>query len=759
MNKKITSIAIMLAMAFAIMPVSIVHAADETTVTSDLKLETDRTTQIVIPSGSTVTLDLNGHKIKVSDSDAILNSGTLTITDSVGGGEITAYSTDCVALAGLPDSKTTIHAASLTSYGKYVVKNLGDMTFENNFEHIWLTLITQSSSNSDPIAIIDNGWHGDAAHDTINNVNYSTIDHSSKTANLVINNGRYRASYDGDTRTVANVWNAQNGNLTINNGAFFNTPHATTIINENIATINNIDEYTATYGVVTNGDGTTNHKGITSIYGGYISGSTGSVMNSSATAITTVYGGKLTGTVVPYTGTNSNMILYGGEYVGGGTLTDFLGKNAIYTKEGVQSTDNKEYGNVSTKTIVDITKYVLYKSIPGATTFNYTIHNTGTNPVQEASTLNGKTYEKVNDGINVSQVQFTTTGTNTNSLTYSVDDYNSRTSTSGLPTAITSTQGNIFYSSKQMFIDFNKVEYSQPGIYRYVLTETCANNTEMTVSADLYIDVWVARASGTPGTTGYDTYTATAVIPHTGTALSADKTSSYEIVDNKVSYLKSESTMLAENLTVKHESLGNQASRTKAFNYRLNLKNVTPNSVIAYVTSSSSTTGLITADSNGNVTYNFSLLHDQAITFINLSEYPEYTVTLLDGDNLLSNGYTVATKLDNYKLATDTTATEGTAPDTTTGETNSNGTISGTTLITQNNALADAVAAAAGASNIAIHDTLMQKDTTVVLSVYKEGTVPTGIILNIAPYAAVVLAGFFGLIIFAAKKKSAEEDA
>jgi len=48
-------------------------------------------------------------------------------------------------------------------------------------------------------------------------------------------------------------------------------------------------------------------------------------------------------------------------------------------------------------------------------------------------------------------------------------------------------------------------------------------------------------------------------------------------------------------------------------------------------------------------------------------------------------------------------------------------------------------------------------DTTILFENNNEGAIPTGVILSVAPYAAVLLAGLFGLIIFMMKRRNQEE--
>jgi pilin isopeptide linkage protein len=60
-------------------------------------------------------------------------------------------------------------------------------------------------------------------------------------------------------------------------------------------------------------------------------------------------------------------------------------------------------------------------------------------------------------------------------------------------------------------------------------------------------------------------------------------------------------------------------------------------------------------------------------------------------------------------------------------------------------------------NTLTVADTKIIDDTTVTFTNTKQGTIPTGVITNTAPYAVVVLAGFAGLVFFLKKKKNEEE--
>lgn len=67
---------------------------------------------LYVPAGKTVTLDLAGHKIESTNDCAIKSVGTLTIKDTVGGGEVVAQ--ECCVLA-TSNAKTTINSGTFTA--------------------------------------------------------------------------------------------------------------------------------------------------------------------------------------------------------------------------------------------------------------------------------------------------------------------------------------------------------------------------------------------------------------------------------------------------------------------------------------------------------------------------------------------------------------------------------------------------------------------------------------------------------------------
>lgn len=83
-----------------------------------------------------------------------------------------------------------------------------------------------------------------------------------------------------------------------------------------------------------------------------------------------------------------------------------------------------------------------------------------------------------------------------------------------------------------------------------------------------------------------------------------------------------------------------------------------------------------------------------------------------------------------------------------------------TTLTSTDAVQSNATTITSNTTNYLVEDTYLASDTTVKFTNTKTGVIPTGVILNTAPYVAIVLAGFFGIILFVKKKReeTLEED-
>lgn len=126
-----------------------------------VKLTADTQKDVVIPANTTVTLDLNGHKLTNVSGHTITNDGTLTVT---GNGTVDNTSHGKAALYNNTGATATLNGGTFTRSAEagtaspdsangnswYTVKNYGTMTINSN------TTITNTGSHSSAIA---NGWY------------------------------------------------------------------------------------------------------------------------------------------------------------------------------------------------------------------------------------------------------------------------------------------------------------------------------------------------------------------------------------------------------------------------------------------------------------------------------------------------------------------------------------------------------------------------------------------------------------------------
>lgn len=188
--------------------------------TENLTLESDSTECYVVKSGSTVTLDLNGHNITCTGTDAIYveNGAELTVK---GEGVVQSVTQN---MAGLFNNGTvTLNGGTFTADNSitkyYSILNHGIMTINKN--------VTVSQTNYTTSSLFDNGYYNyDSTNERLGYVEGKGLN----TPTLIINGGEF----DGGMNTIKND---DNGVLEINGGHFVNNVQVA-VMNWNVATIN-----------------------------------------------------------------------------------------------------------------------------------------------------------------------------------------------------------------------------------------------------------------------------------------------------------------------------------------------------------------------------------------------------------------------------------------------------------------------------------------------------------------------------------------
>ena len=287
-----------------------------------------------------------------------------------------------------------------------------------------------------------------------------------------------------------------------------------------------------------------------------------------------------------------------------------------------------------------------------------------------------------------------TTVPSVTSAAFSVSD----TTTPGKPgDASGSPTAGFKYASKNVTINLTGVSFTAPGVYRYVITEASNNASVLADSAKRYLDVLVVYddTAGTSNTLKVDSV----ALYKAG---ESDKTNSFI------------SELTTYNLTLKKEVTGNQGDREKYFEFTVTITGAVADTAYPVDLSraeSSPTVGqttetnpaTITVGENGSVTATYYLKHDQSIVIQGLASGTGYSITETDS----SDGYTTS-NTDNTGSGAD-------------------GKVTGNQTITA--------------------------DHAVTFTNHKEGTVPTGIILETAPYMVLVLATVAALILLVVTRK------
>lgn len=354
-------------------------------------------------------------------------------------------------------------------------------------------------------------------------------------------------------------------------------------------------------------------------------------------------------------------------------------------------------------------------NVPNAS-FTYTV----TPGQAKAYDLNGKTFE-VFAGVNADAVTMAGVGTtDAKKITYKPGD-----TTAQDENALIKNYDNTVekYALKTATLDFSACQFTEPGVYRYVLTETADPvNQAITNDGDTtrIIDVYVNDASD--ATTkkltiaGYVLHSNADDNPDLGMGNDNGTGGSYPNTKSQ-GFTNDYDT---SDLTFRKEVSGNQASHDKYFEFTLNIEDAVVGTVYDVdITGADATSGSnvstiaansgqtnptqLTIGSSGNLTQKFYLQHGQEIKIQGIAKDSTYEVLENEEDYK-----STAAGVTGYADAT-------------------NGTVVSTDLKTS------------------------------YLNT-RDGVIPTGVIMTIAPFAAVTLLGGFGAATIAMKKKKREDD-
>lgn len=286
------------------------------------------------------------------------------------------------------------------------------------------------------------------------------------------------------------------------------------------------------------------------------------------------------------------------------------------------------------------------------------------------------------------------------------------------------------YALKTATLDFSNVRFTEPGVYRYIITEggtnqAITNDADPTRVLDVYVNDASTETEKKLKIAGYVLHSN--VNDEPDVAAGDDFGSAGKYTDTKSQgFTNSYDT---SDLTLRKEVTGNQASHDKYFEFTLNIDKALPNTkynvVIDGADATSKTNAAtidanaeqtnvtsITTDAKGKATQKFYLQHGQQVTVQGIAKDTTYALTE-NTEDYKSTANTAANHVVTIKEDTDSAEV--------------NGTIASTDL------------------------------TTGYLNTRK-GVIPTGVMMTVAPFAAVTLLGAAGMVTIKMKKREDDEE-
>ncbi len=258
------------------------------------------------------------------------------------------------------------------------------------------------------------------------------------------------------------------------------------------------------------------------------------------------------------------------------------------------------------------------------------------------------------------------------------------------------------YATQTVTVDFENVSFTAPGIYRYIVTET--SNTDNGITNDTVttrtLDVYVSYKNDSE------------------TELEVAYYVLHEGLENPNTATKSTgftNTYSTQNLTLEKQVTGNQGDRDKYFEFTVNITNAVAGTVYTVdlsnaeenptVGNQQKTNPSTLTATGGTVTATYYLKDDQSIVIQGLTGNTGYTIT---ETSYADDGYTTSYVIDTG--AENKTSTTG-------------------------------------------NQTMDNSDHKVTFTNNKSGTIPTGVLLEVAPYALLGVVVLSGLVVLFVTRK------
>ena len=315
--------------------------------------------------------------------------------------------------------------------------------------------------------------------------------------------------------------------------------------------------------------------------------------------------------------------------------------------------------------------------------------------------------------------------------------------------------GGKAYSRDRVTVDLTGTLFSEPGVYRWVITETAMTEaqTNMGFTADSdttrFLDVYIQDTGFNPSTNkgtlsvvGYVLHNDPNFQPidQAGAGVTPSEPASTDSLTKAMGFTNAFTT---HSLTIANDVAGNQASHDKYFKYDVTIENAGNGNVMNVVlTNADATTGsnAATLDGYENITQPTSMT--TGTTGENAGKATA-TFYLQHGQNIVIQGIPLNAKYTVVVTGEDYTPSLVASGDTINGKT-------GDTAVSISNAVT--------ATNTAgtIVDNNLTADATLTVTNTRVGTIPTGVLTSLIPGIAILALGGAGIVALRKKKEDEE---
>lgn len=295
-------------------------------------------------------------------------------------------------------------------------------------------------------------------------------------------------------------------------------------------------------------------------------------------------------------------------------------------------------------------KYVLMKKnahVPNAT-FSYTIAPLSDDEMSAVVDTND-TNLTIRKGVGqptVRNTAFTAGQTTYTKQPTGTTNQGSQTYTSTEEDNVDGLNNDNKYAKTQATVDFTGINFEQPGVYRYKVTENDTNEKGITKDSTVrYLDVYVENVNGANQITGYVFHTTNAAQAKDGTKPEG-KNKGFT------------NTYTTYNVNIKNKVTGNQGYTDETFHYNVVITNLDGGEKIDVTDKDGHTIKTVTANKDGNVSFTTDIKTGDKITINGLNNNAHYTITQT------SNDYTTTATKDgsNIGLSHDGTSHTYTTP-------------------------------------------------------------------------------------------------